>query len=49
MTIQNDVNGYLKPGFYIDSDSPEVIEFVRNILQKVKSKGDLAREAAEDK
>ncbi len=41
MTSQSDVSEYLKPGFYIDSGSPEVLGFVRE-----NSKGDTPRERA---
>ncbi len=41
MTNQGDVNEYLKPGFYIDSDSPEVFEFVHKHAQ-----GDAPKEKA---
>jgi len=41
MTTQTDVNEYLKPRFYVDSDSLEVREFVRN-----HAKGNTLREKA---
>lgn len=41
MTNQPDLSEYLKPGIYVDSDSPEVLEFVQN-----HAKGDTLKEKA---
>ncbi len=41
MTNQLDIEDYLKPGVYIDSDSPEILAFVRD-----HAKGDSPREKA---